>query len=229
MTRRGLFGMLTGAAAILLAGCGRRIEKFRYRVTVEVSTSNGLRAGSSVQEFEHAGRIPWLPGGDSFMTRIRGEAVAVDLGDDILFMLMQFDSDRLIECAIRYGRSTLPVEEAEIRKWPSTRVGLLRSLSKAGARIILDANPPPPYGLDAVPWMRFRDLNEPASFERVDPRDLSASFGRSVRLERLIISFGNETMTADLNRHLKWLNDVVYNEASPGGVGLPYELRGLKN
>ena len=93
MARRGVMGVLAGAAAAVLGGCGilGGEKSYRFRMTVEVETPQGLKTGSSVMEVtaytkmkltseEHAG-------GGSF----RGEAVVVDRADGPLFVLLKND------------------------------------------------------------------------------------------------------------------------------------------
>jgi hypothetical protein len=50
MARRGALGLLAGTVAALLSGCGSffRSGSYRFRMTVEVETPEGVRTGSSV-------------------------------------------------------------------------------------------------------------------------------------------------------------------------------------
>lgn len=51
MARRTILAGLAGGMAALLAGCGLLGgNKYRFRMTVEVDTPQGLRSGSSVYE-----------------------------------------------------------------------------------------------------------------------------------------------------------------------------------
>jgi hypothetical protein len=49
---RGLIGAFSGLAVLTLSGCGLFADKhtYRYRLTVEVDTPQGVRSGSSVIE-----------------------------------------------------------------------------------------------------------------------------------------------------------------------------------
>ena len=52
MTRRGAIGLLAGGTSILLTGCGPLADKtsYRFRVTLEVQKTQGLKTGSGVME-----------------------------------------------------------------------------------------------------------------------------------------------------------------------------------
>ncbi|MEL7519551.1 MAG: hypothetical protein AAFN48_11435, partial [Pseudomonadota bacterium] len=81
-------------AALLLASCGLSDDKapdYRYRLTVEVDTPEGLKTGSGVIEVERdAASAVVNPSAAVLRTRIRGEAVAVDLpGGQTLYALLR--------------------------------------------------------------------------------------------------------------------------------------------
>jgi len=53
--------------------------------------------------------------------------------------------------------------------------------------------------------IRFRDLDDPATAERVDPFDLAASFGPGVKLLRATIEMTNDPVTTGLDQKLPWI------------------------
>ena len=77
------------AATVTLAGCGllQPSETYRYRVTVEVQTPQGLRSGSSVWDVKaREGRgIP----DTAIRSKVRGEAVLTELRGGPLFALLR--------------------------------------------------------------------------------------------------------------------------------------------
>ncbi len=93
MRRRNVLGLLgAGASALALSGCLTKTIKFRWRLTVEVLTPDGLKSGSSVLEtqFSDSTRMPW----GRFTSRFIGEAAEVVLpGKGSLFALLQDDRD----------------------------------------------------------------------------------------------------------------------------------------
>ena len=50
MARRGMIGLMLGGAAALLGGCGLfGGNRYRYKMTVEVDTPQGLKSGFAVR------------------------------------------------------------------------------------------------------------------------------------------------------------------------------------
>lgn len=75
----------------------------------------------------------------------------------------------------------------------------------------------------------FGDLTDPTSLERVEPDDLAASFGNSVRLKRITTQLTDEPVKAGLKARLKWLQatrgaliQTAPSEYPPPGTPLPF-------
>jgi hypothetical protein len=82
-------------AIVTLISCSKGLPSYRYKMTVEVETPQGLRSGSSVIEVRTSGGGLTNTGG--IQSRVQGEAVAVDLGSrGALFALLtaRNDADR---------------------------------------------------------------------------------------------------------------------------------------
>lgn len=80
-----LLGLATPIVLLATSACGeaasKRYPDYRYLLTVEVDTPEGIKTGSSVIEVStrKAGEYE-IPTPKQVFTRIKGEAVAVDLG-----------------------------------------------------------------------------------------------------------------------------------------------------
>ncbi len=88
----GLMAVMLGA--LMLSGCGLGPDEapdYRYRLTVEVDTPEGLKTGPSVIEVRQSmGRSAGTGFGEIIMRRVHGEAVSVDLpGGRTLFALLR--------------------------------------------------------------------------------------------------------------------------------------------
>ncbi|MEP6868046.1 MAG: hypothetical protein ABJA20_05980, partial [Novosphingobium sp.] len=90
MARRGVIGMLAALGSVtMLAGCGLfgKSVSYRYRMTVEVETPQGLKSGSSVIQVVQTEQQGLE--GSHLDVRVTGEAVAVDLpGGQTVFALL---------------------------------------------------------------------------------------------------------------------------------------------
>ncbi len=172
--------------ALLLAGCGDvlgedRAPDYRYRLTVEVDTPEGLRTGSSVIEVEQSlGGAGGSPANSQIYRRIRGEAVAVDLSDGrTLFALLRSESD--IEWAETIVSRVAP------------KGGGSASKPRFDNALRLKGETELPRTFPAYAWIEkrsaypmlvtFGDLSDPTSVALVEPDNLAASFGEGVSLK----------------------------------------------
>ncbi|PLK22388.1 hypothetical protein C0V72_15100 [Porphyrobacter sp. TH134] len=215
-------------AALVLAGCAVVEDKapdYRYRLTVEIETPDGVKSGSSVIEVRQTlVRAGSSPANQAVERRVRGEAVAVDLpGGKTLFALLRSDNDidwvsrvyvlltpqrrEAFEDAMDNvlevtGERTLP------RMWPANVIMPKRS---------------------AYPMMvTFRDPADPTTVALVNPDDLAAKFGEGVKLKRITVELTDERVTSGIEERLKWLPQVrgalvhlPMSEYPPVGTPLP--------
>ena len=195
MARRGVIGLLTAAAGVLaLGGCGLfgGTHSFRYRITVEVETPEGLKTGFAVREINYTRQWIKLPDMAEVVATQRGEAVAIDLpGGQTLFALLSTNGYETLQAA--FGNDA-----------PET-------LDKAKANgQMVDLKPKPgsiPEQSGYPMLVRFTDLQDPKSVELVDPSDLAASFGSDLRLKRITMQIVDEPVTEGINRRLEWLGN----------------------
>lgn len=198
----------------------KRWPNYRYRLTVEVDTPEGVKSGSSVIEVETAMSGPnniSSPG--SLYLRARGEAVTVDLGErGLLFALLR--SRYIIDWAAGALMSVVPrLSSDEIRNLPEG-VGEFDILMKRllavpyelprqlPRYVQLGVNPPalsgPPSGYPML--VRFDDLTKPETVKRVEPDDIAASFGDGIALKSITVARTEEMVTASIKRRLNWVN-----------------------
>ena len=213
LRRRWLAVALTSVCASMLAACNpfSPTYDFRYRITVEVDTPQGVRTGSSVWE-SRASPGSGIPD-SSISTGFSGEAVAVDLPGGTLFALLKppsLDGDYAVGVVISQYQANYPdVGKDPVNGWKEVtrRVQADRSLTTLEPRF---------YPL----LVRFGDLQNLASVERVDPADLSARFGSGVRLRRITVQVTDDKVTmGNIMERLPWL------EAHKGSfIKVPWEM-----
>lgn len=175
---------------------------YRYRLTVEVETPEGLRTGSSVIEVETSeSSFPH----SSVNHRVRGEAVAVDLpGGKTLFALLRSENDN--DWARRVMFMLAP--EAPEGTADPFQARLDDMLELEGPIQVPRMWPPVAHlrQRSAYPMMvTFGDLGDPTSVERVDPDDLAASFGGGVRLMRITVQMSDDPVTTGIDSRLVWM------------------------
>lgn len=185
----GVLCLMAGTGGCNSETFGTMYPPYRYRLTVEVETPQGVRSGSSVIE------VQWNVGGTIWSTqrsagfRVKGEAVAVDLPDgQTLFALL---------------RSTGSVD------WPAYAMrGHMKDIKTAkGAD---RARHPVPRSVDVgsdiidnYPMLvRFRDIADPKSVEKVDPDALDKSFGKGVKLRQITVQLTDDPVTRGIGKRL---------------------------
>ncbi|MEO5772509.1 MAG: hypothetical protein ABIQ32_00135 [Sphingomicrobium sp.] len=220
---RPLFCVLAVVAGVLgLASCGFTSgETYRYRITVEVDTPQGVRSGSSVWEtrsWEGSG-IP----DRGIRSRNRGEAVAVDLPGGTLFALL-----RAQDMNVNYVDGLVP---GHLDAHPQPGAEVVRDW-KERQRLIVKTRPAFELSPDEYPLLvRFRDINNPASVEKVTPGDLEASFGPGVRLKRIMVAVTDDGVTTGIATRLPWLDHLEKYRRTPDNPftsRLPTEIGSLR-
>lgn len=200
--------LLATLTALLLSACAFADDgapDYRYRLTVEVETPQGLATGSSVIEVEQSMGSTAMSGfGQRISRRVRGEAVAVDLPDGrTLYALLR--SENNIDWASYVMQMLAPDIEGEA--WEEVFDNVL--LLEGRGPITLPRTWPAQGHLEertAYPMLvTFRDLADPTSVEEVDPDDLAATFGEGVRLKRITAELTEDAVTQGIEERLRWL------------------------
>jgi len=201
------------SVALTLTACTDETPNYRYRLTVEVDTPQGLRTGSSVIEVEQdLGRAGGSPVHSQIYRKVRGEAVAVDLPDgQTLYALLRSDSDNewaeTIVAAVTprlVGPGGEPRFDGVLRL--KGRVEVPRSFPPNRWRERRSAYPM---------LVTFGDESDPTSVEKVDPDDLAATFGEGYALERITVQLTDDPVTTGIQERLSWWGRI---EDSGGGL-----------
>jgi hypothetical protein len=198
MARRGVLGILAGGAAALLSGCGLiGGNSYRFKMTVEVETPQGVKTGSSVYEVSAFKTSELITGGGSSDSTLKGEAVAVDLPDGkTLFALLRMANgtsgdDNL---AIMSLKTMDPAMSITTRDESARRI-------RSGDGI---KSPAEVAAKDYPMLVTFGDINDPASVKLVDPADFAGSFGPGVRLKRITVAVTDEAVTSAIGNKFPW-------------------------
>lgn len=234
MVRRGVIALFAGGVAALLAGCdwiAPPQATLRYRIIVEVETPQGLRTGSSVIETTYIDG-PSIGDASGLETRLRGEAVAVDLpGGQTLFALLRSVTDgdaagyhgRLFNQALADGAVAEPplTRRFAAHEWIEER----REARQIKPRLTLP--------LAHYPMLvRFRDVRDPRSVELVESDRLDAVFGVGVKLRRITLAVTDDAVTVGIEKRLGWLdhlNDYRTAPTNPFTNILPPEIGSLRS
>ena len=181
-------------------------------MTVEVETPQGLKTGSSVIEVRLSRGIA-IGDSSGVGSSVRGEAVVVDLPDGPLFVLLQVPDagpplQTIVPDALLGRRSSGPDEVmADTAKLGSTwfseyRAELPRTRETGCV-------PTQHCGDDNWPMMvRFRDLNDPKSVEKVNPE--------AAGVKRIVVETTSDAVTTGIEKRIPWIDHLDRYLADPG-------------
>jgi hypothetical protein len=204
MARRSVLGLALGGVSALLGGCGQfGGTSYRYRMTVEVDTPQGLKTGSAVHEISASEELIKLPDSASVSLGFRGEAFPVELGDGkTLFVLISSSSPS--------EESLIPAVQSALD--PDYVPGGMGNLATAKKMARLfgggqgELKPRNRAGRPFYPLMvRFRDERDPRTVEEVPPEAFETLFGPGYRLKRITVETTGDPVTEGIIERLPWL------------------------
>lgn len=194
MTRRGAMGLLTSTGAMLVTGCSllAGLSTYRFRMTVEVETPQGMKTGSSVLQVDGARTFAFGDQSGSVASGLTGEAVVVDLPDGPIFVLLEVpDAKGSLQGFVQDALLGRPPKSGN----PEDTLGDIAELGRGGTGRYKGDLPH-----DAWPMMvRFRDINDSKSVERVDPDAIS--------VKRIFLETTGDAVTTGIKKKLGWLKD----------------------
>ena len=221
--RRAFTEMLLGGAVVLsLSGCEvKEHAAFKVRVIVEVDTPQGSRSGSSVYEVKAASLRTTLPDAAQRTWSTRGEAIAVDLPNgQTLFALMQ--TGAILGDIASMVLATLDPE------FDNSMVQSTQKLSN----IVTEGYLLPVAPQNYPRLVRFANVNDPTSVQKVDPRDLSASFGEGYRIKAVTAQIVQNAVTTGIEKRLPWIEHLTQFRSDPTNPfteSLPPEIGALRS
>jgi len=198
MARRWVLGLIAGSAAVLLSGCGLMSSRasYRFRMTVEVETPNGLRTGSSVYEFTAAKKkMRFLAEEVSGGVRTRGEATIIDLDGGPVFVTLV--SPDAVESLGSGATDTLLATLSD-----NGGDDYIAAIDKLGGWFA----DPVSAELPREKWplmVRFGDLNDPASAQPVN--------ADVIGVKRIFLETTRDEVTVGIRKRLGWLYEDLPN------------------
>lgn len=162
--------------------------KWRYKVTIEVETPEGVKTGYAVREHSHEPPLFRLPdaGGSS---RTIGEAVVVDLGPrGYLFALIPSGKEEF--------RGAFPYDKTK-----ADRNYKYYSSLKPGTKATLTNKNYWPQ------MVTFKDLNDPSTAQIVSVDRIEEIFGVGVKIKTITVEIVDAQMASIILRILPWLPD----------------------
>lgn len=191
MARRLTLALLGGALAGLVTGCGGPFpNSYRFRMTVEVDTPDGIRTGSSVYEVSAANTPKLLPEEGVRVIEVRGEALVLDLPSGPVFVLMKPESPDVTGFA--------QISMATLDPQFQSMADSVNSAGRLGGSSIHKGE------VKRTNWpmmVRFRDINDPKSVQRVDPQ--------VIKVKRIVMETTRDSVTIGIeNLFPPWFEEL---------------------
>lgn len=197
---------------LILSGCSEELPTYRYELTVEVDTPEGVRTGSSVIEVRSVVRTG-LPGPEQGGTYryVAGEAVAVDLPNgETLFAVLTgngtstfFSPEYIVEMVSRdhfskkFGRRMSANDAQLIAKLADTRLKAELPAKQMPAFVIFD------------------DLSRPSSVRELVVSNFADNLGEGYRLSKVIVETTQKPIVYTIGGRLKWLRPAPEPSLDP--------------
>ncbi len=199
---------------------------WRYRLTVNIETPEGLKSGSAVREVHVVATPPFALPQVGPSIEIRGEAVVVDLGKrGKLFALIDPNDVRVV-------MKSFPGHTALTPK----AIRYYNSLDNVSAKVPWEAYPR---------IVTFKDINDPKTviepyriifgsddqpvLERIRAQDrednLDDVFGEGVKLKDITVEMTDDPVTQEIKRILPWLPDY-YDRKLSGSTSSAIPVKG---
>lgn len=202
--RQALYALGAGVVALTSGACAEMFpETYRFRLTVEIDTPEGLRRGSSVYEVWASKKTALLPEEAKRTWGVRGEAVAIDLpGGRTVFALLKTG-------ALHGDLAGLSMTALD----PAFRNDVVDSVARIasghGVKQFAEVR-----AVDYPMLVTFRDLGDPTTIGHVDPSNVAAMLGAGCRLNRISVQLTDDQVTTGIRARLGWLMSVGRKRAT---------------
>lgn len=219
-----VFGYLLGSIFALVVVLGLAVwmstvsGTWHYKMTVNVNTPEGLKSGYSVREVSNSAspilKAVQLPEMGN-PAKVRGEAVAVDLGErGVLFALLRgyyaADTDSILYHAIGGDTTVEGIKSLNARqRQPSSPVVLKDKNFYPMLATFTDLNDP----RTVTPVITMKNIGEPGNVMDIDNDKFEELFGTGVSLHSITIELTDEPITWGIEKYLPWLPDRFINRA----------------
>lgn len=193
------------------------LPSYRYRLTVEVQTPEGIRSGSSVIEvrtWQASQRT--IPSPGAIKTRENGQAIAIDLGrQGFVFALMR--AGNFMDWPGSVARSLIPRASGDRYEVRQAEIAAIKAIR--GAREV-----PPTFMSGSTPlqnWpdlVGFADRSRPETIRWVGPLPAGRTAASGIAIRRVTFEIVDAPVTRGIDKRLPWLRD------NAGGDRLPNDL-----
>lgn len=197
-------------AAVVMWNYSYPSGTWRYKITVNVKTPDGIATGSAVREVQVSAKPPFSPPDVKPSIRVRGEAVVVELDEKakIYAIITPNDWQMILKAFPNHGG----LSPKGIRYYNSLKnISTVLPLN-AYPRIVAFKNindPKTVFEPYKVIINTEGTFNERGKVLRVED-NLAASFGKDLQLKDVTLEMTNEPITWTISTSLPWIDEYYY-------------------
>ena len=164
---------------------------YRYRMTVEVETPEGVKTGSSVIEVHTEQFNSWNIGGYTGNTTTKGEGVIVELDKDKTLFVHYYDADHILSDILQYVFPMLGVDEKA--KKTAFHIYNIREIRKYYGTL---KNSKGEVSEKKFPTMlAVINKDNQDDIRMVNSENMEEVFGEGIKLKRVVIEMTQNAVT----------------------------------
>jgi hypothetical protein len=177
---------------------------WKYKITVEIETPEGIKSGSAVREISNSVPTIDLPDVGN-AADVRGEAVVIDLGNrGTLFALI---SDRSDEELYKAFPTQGPSTAKGIQYYNTLKPGMKADLKTSHPTMVMFKDINDPKSVTLVYGHRF-DIKEQ---KEVFVDNFESIFVTGIKLKGITIEITDQPLTKKIDKLLSWLVGLTSN------------------
>lgn len=205
--------VVIGSGVAFAMGDKEKTYSFRYKMTVEVETPEGIKTGSAVREVTVSMEPCSLCEPEPYHAKVstKGEAVTVDLGKrGVFFAVMGTDPYMIVFYAFP-GPAGLTMEGV---KYYSTLKNVKTSLNTESLKkgiatqyptMVMFKDAKDPKSIELVYQSEAINVQNQANYDYKITDNFEKLFGAGVKLKDITIEMTDEDVTWDVGKYLVWL------------------------
>lgn len=214
----GIFALGLAAAVGVYSYMSIHSASYRYKLTLSLNTSDGVRTGYNVVQLDYFDvRFPM----EGTPHKTHGQGIYIDLGPGrrpLIALLMRIPRATdpwpggqwwQEDAPTWIAPACLNAEEFHAMNRSGGVIEGIRRIARQCHQPIMLPLPPVPINLPDL--VTFSDVNDPQSILLVDPDNLEATLGPGVSWRSIAIQTTDEPLTTGIENHLPWVSSYRGN------------------
>ncbi len=185
---------------------------FRYKLTAEVMTPEGLKTGSSVIEVSYSHSADW-GGGPKEAIKIKGDSIYVDLGagKNLVFPLYAYETRRPQSVYHKDGQHFTGTGPFPLSYLPIVAFGIdyvFAHEKEFCSDLHMQGDKTAEVAIQYAPVaISFTDTNDLGTFTEVDPNRMDLLFGAGFSFIKIFVQATSDKINTSIEKSLHFVRD----------------------